>query len=70
MSDTEANKALVRRFFEEVMNEGNVDLVDEIFAPGYVNRHAHPRPDAGTERRAPARDERAPRLPRPRRGAR
>ena len=34
MSDTEANKALVRRFFEEVMNEGNVDLVDEIFAPG------------------------------------
>ena len=42
MSDTEANKALVRRFFEEVMNKGNVDIVDEIFAPEYVNRHAHP----------------------------
>ena len=38
----EANKALVRRFFEEVMNKGNVDIVDEIFAPEYVNRHAHP----------------------------
>ena len=42
MTDTEANKALVRRFFEEVMNEGNLDIVDEIFAPEYVNRHAHP----------------------------
>ena len=26
MSDTEANKALVRRFFEEVMNKGNASI--------------------------------------------
>jgi len=32
------NEALVRRFYEEVWNEGNVDAAEEIFAPGYV-RH-------------------------------
>ncbi|MYB41769.1 MAG: ester cyclase [Chloroflexi bacterium] len=49
MTDTEANKALVRRFFDEVMNEGKVDLVDEIFAPEYVNRHAHPGQQPGPD---------------------
>ena len=49
MSNTEANKALVRRFFDEVMNEGNLDLVDEIFAPEYVNRHAHPGQQPGPD---------------------
>jgi steroid delta-isomerase-like uncharacterized protein len=32
----EANKALVRRSFEEVFNQGNLDAVEEIFAPDYV----------------------------------
>ena len=31
------NKELVRRFFEEIMNHGNVALVDEILAPNYTN---------------------------------
>ena len=29
MGDAEAKKALVRRFFDEVMNEGRLDLTDE-----------------------------------------
>jgi steroid delta-isomerase-like uncharacterized protein len=33
---SEENKALVRRSFEEVFNEGNLDAVEEIFAPDYV----------------------------------
>ncbi len=32
------NKAVVRRFIKEVLGGGNVDLVDELLAPNYVNR--------------------------------
>ncbi len=32
----EANKALVRRFVEEVQNEHNIDAVDELFSPDYA----------------------------------
>jgi predicted SnoaL-like aldol condensation-catalyzing enzyme len=32
------NKAVVRRFVKEVLGAGNVDLVDELLAPNYVNR--------------------------------
>jgi steroid delta-isomerase-like uncharacterized protein len=32
----EENKALVRRSFEEVFNQGNLDAVEEIFASDYV----------------------------------
>src|SRR5215510_3319821 len=32
----EQNKAVVRRFFEEVWNQGKDDVVDEIFAPTVV----------------------------------
>ena len=35
---TEQNKAVVRRFMAEVLTGRNVDLVDEILAPNYVNR--------------------------------
>ena len=37
---TEANKALARRYYEEVVNGGNAALVDELFAPDYVNHVA------------------------------
>ena len=35
---TEQNKAVVRRFITEVLVGGNVDLVDDLLAPNYVNR--------------------------------
>ena len=34
---TEQNKAVVRRFIEEVLNNENAALVDELLAPDYVN---------------------------------
>jgi steroid delta-isomerase-like uncharacterized protein len=34
----DANKALVRRFYEEVWGRGNLDVADELFAQDYV-RH-------------------------------
>ena len=35
---TEQNKAVVRRFMKETLAGGNVDVVDELLAPNYVNR--------------------------------
>jgi len=32
---SEANKAIVRRFYQEVMNQGNVDVLDEIMASDF-----------------------------------
>ena len=34
---TEQNKAVVRRFIEASLNAMNSDIVDELFAPDYVN---------------------------------
>ncbi|HLO29040.1 MAG TPA: ester cyclase [Anaerolineales bacterium] len=34
---TEQNKAVVRRFIEGILNNMDNDLVDEVFAPNYVN---------------------------------
>jgi len=34
--DEEANKALTLRYWEEVANKGNLDLIEEICAPDYV----------------------------------
>ncbi len=34
---TEENKAIVRRFEEETRNHNNLDVVDELVAPGYVD---------------------------------
>jgi len=34
---TEQNKAVVRRFVEESLNAMNSNLVDDLFAPDYVN---------------------------------
>ena len=33
---TEENKAVVRRVIEEVVNEGNLELVDEVLASDYI----------------------------------
>jgi predicted ester cyclase len=35
---TEQNKAVVRRFIKEVLVGGNLDVIDELLAPNYVNR--------------------------------
>ncbi len=40
------NKAIVYRFYEEVWNEGNLDLVDELISPSFVNH------GVGSERRS------------------
>src|SRR3989337_712839 len=32
----EENKTVVRRFLEEIFTAGNLELVDELFAPDYV----------------------------------
>jgi len=43
-------KALARRFLEEVFNGGNLDLVEELVAPGFVNHDAAmPEPLVGIE---------------------
>jgi predicted ester cyclase len=37
MATLEQNKAVVRRFMTEVLQGGNIELVDEILAPDYIN---------------------------------
>jgi predicted ester cyclase len=49
VSAKEKNKALVRRFTEEVYNRGNVDVADELLTPNFVNHDVFPREDAGIE---------------------
>jgi predicted ester cyclase len=39
-SQEQENKALVRRFIEEVYNRGNMDVADELLAPNFVSRDA------------------------------
>jgi steroid delta-isomerase-like uncharacterized protein len=34
---SEANKAVVRRFFEEVWNDGNLDAIDELISADHVD---------------------------------
>lgn len=36
MDEKEANKALVRRFYDEVWSQNKLDLIDELFAPDYT----------------------------------
>ena len=36
MMSTEENKAIVRRYVEEAVNQGRLGLIEEIFAPNYV----------------------------------
>jgi steroid delta-isomerase-like uncharacterized protein len=46
---TEQNKAIVRRFFEEVGNQGNVAAAGEIFAADVVDHTAPPGQAPGLE---------------------
>jgi predicted ester cyclase len=39
-SQEQENKALVRRFWDEVYNRGNYDVADELLAPNFVSRDA------------------------------
>ena len=39
---TEQNKAVVRQLIEEVMNRGNISLVDEIMPPDFVDHEGAP----------------------------
>jgi steroid delta-isomerase-like uncharacterized protein len=46
----EGNKALVRRFYEEVWDRGNLDVADEVFAADYVRHDFRPgKPGSGPE---------------------
>jgi steroid delta-isomerase-like uncharacterized protein len=46
----EENKALIRRFYEEVWNKGNVAVIDDIFAPDYIRHDLRPgTPPSGPE---------------------
>jgi ketosteroid isomerase-like protein len=36
-SSEEKNKAIIRRFYEEVWNNGRLELVDELVSPVFVN---------------------------------
>lgn len=38
----EANRSLVRRFYEQVWNEGNVEVAAEVFAEDYVRHDLRP----------------------------
>ena len=39
---TEHNKALIRRFYEEVWGRGNLEAADDIFAADYVRHDLRP----------------------------
>jgi steroid delta-isomerase-like uncharacterized protein len=49
LSMTEDNKALNRRFVEEVINQGNTDAIDELIDPGVVDHAAPPGFPTGRE---------------------
>ncbi len=36
------NKALIRRLYEEVINEGNLDMIDDLVSQGFVEHEAVP----------------------------
>jgi steroid delta-isomerase-like uncharacterized protein len=46
---TQENKAAARRFLEEVVNRGNVAVVDELSGPNFVDHSAPPGVPAGNE---------------------
>jgi predicted ester cyclase len=49
MSTTEENKAHFRRTYEEVLNQGDVSVVDELIDPEFINHEAPPGRNRGPE---------------------
>jgi len=47
---TEADKALVRRYYEEVLTKRDPNLVDELFSSSYVYHYADTPPGLATDR--------------------
>jgi predicted SnoaL-like aldol condensation-catalyzing enzyme len=45
----ERNKAIARRFIEEVWNEGRLEVADELLAPNLVNHQAADGPTTGRD---------------------
>ena len=43
------NKAIVRRFNKEFIQEGNMDSFNELISPDFINRTAPPGPPVGPE---------------------
>ncbi len=41
VSQQETNKAVARRFFEEIFNQGRFQVADQLYAPGFVNHGLH-----------------------------
>ena len=39
MSETKSNKELEKQIFDELYNKRNVDIIDEMMAPEWVDRH-------------------------------
>ena len=46
---TETNKAIVRRLFTEALSKGNMDIIDELFAPDHVSHSVPPEMSDGVE---------------------
>jgi predicted ester cyclase len=44
MGTPEENKALIRRFYQEI-DSGNIDAMDELVAEDYINHHPPPFPN-------------------------
>jgi predicted ester cyclase len=42
VSEAEENKAIIRRFLEEHMAKGNLDVIDELLSPDFVDRSLMP----------------------------
>lgn len=46
---TEENKALVRRWYDDMVNAGDLDVADEILSPGFVQHGVPPGSAPGPE---------------------
>ena len=53
MTPAESNKALVRRFYEEI-DKGNIDVFDEVVAEDYLDHNPPPLPGLASGREGSA----------------
>jgi predicted ester cyclase len=49
MTTTERNKATARRVFDEIVNRGEMDLIEEIYAPDVIDHDPLPGAPEGVE---------------------